>query len=60
MSGVNIFPSAVENIVRRHAGATEFASEVYKAEELDEMEIRIEAADRFPALLSARLDLLTA
>jgi phenylacetate-CoA ligase len=43
--GVNIFPSAVENIVRRHSGITEFAAEVYKAEELDEMEIRIEVAD---------------
>jgi phenylacetate-CoA ligase len=43
--GVNIFPSAVENIVRRHTRVTEFAAEVYRANELDEMEIRIEVED---------------
>lgn len=43
--GVNIFPSAVENIVRRHAGVIEFDADVYRAEELDEMEVRIEVAD---------------
>jgi phenylacetate-CoA ligase len=43
--GVNIFPSAVENIVRRHTRVTEFGAEVYRANELDEMEIRIEVED---------------
>lgn len=43
--GVNIFPSAVENIIRRQKEVIEFAAEVYKMQELDEMEIRIEVAD---------------
>lgn len=43
--GVNVFPSAIENIVRRHTAVAEFAAEVYRTEELDEMEVRIEVAD---------------
>lgn len=40
--GVNVFPSAIENIVRRFPEVGEFAVEVYHERELDEMEIRIE------------------
>lgn len=43
--GVNIFPSAVEDIVRRHAAVMEFACEIYREGELDEIEIRFEPAD---------------
>jgi phenylacetate-CoA ligase len=41
--GVNVFPSAIENIVRRFDGIDEFVIEVYRERELDEMEIRLEA-----------------
>src|SRR5205823_4704253 len=41
--GVNLFPSAIENVVRRFDGVDEFVVEVYRERELDEMEIRLEA-----------------
>ncbi len=53
--GINVFPSAVENIVRRFAEIGEFAVDVYRRQELDEMEIRIEVRDGDPAALSAAL-----
>jgi phenylacetate-CoA ligase len=40
--GVNVFPSSIENIVRRFDGVNEFIVEVYRDREMDEMEIRIE------------------
>jgi phenylacetate-CoA ligase len=40
--GVNLFPSAIENVVRRVDGIDEFAIELYRAQELDELEIRLE------------------
>jgi phenylacetate-CoA ligase len=40
--GVNLFPSAIENLVRRVDGIDEFAIELYRAQELDELEIRLE------------------
>lgn len=40
--GVNVFPSAVENIVRRFPEIGEFAVDVHRRKELDEMEIRVE------------------
>ncbi len=46
--GVNIFPSAIENIIRRHQEIVEFAADVYRNEELDEMEIRIEVIEVDP------------
>ena len=42
--GVNLFPSSIENIVRRFDGVNEFVVEVYREREMDEMEIRIESA----------------
>lgn len=44
---VNVFPSALENIVRRFNGVTEFVVELYREHEMDELEIRLEtlAAD---------------
>lgn len=43
--GVNIFPSAIENIVRRFPEVGEFAVDVCRGNSLDEMKIRIEAID---------------
>lgn len=41
--GVNIFPSAIEDIARRFPNVGEFAVDIYRRHELDEMEIRLEA-----------------
>ncbi len=46
--GVNIFPSAVENLVRRYPEIGEFAVDVYRKEELDVMELRIEVTSGDP------------
>lgn len=40
--GINVFPSAIENIVRRFDDVGEFAVDVYRNKNLDEMEIRVE------------------
>jgi phenylacetate-CoA ligase len=40
--GVNVFPSAIENIVRRFPEVGEFAVNVNRRHELDEMEIQLE------------------
>jgi len=46
--GVNVFPTAVENIVRLFPQVGEFAVTVYREHELDEMEIRIEVTQGEP------------
>jgi phenylacetate-CoA ligase len=43
--GVNIFPSAIEAIVRRFRAVEEFQIEVFRAGELDEVRVLIEAVD---------------
>ena len=43
--GVNIFPSAVENLVRRHSEVGEFAIDVYRRDSLDDLEVRIEVTE---------------
>lgn len=40
--GINVFPSAVENIIRSIPDIGEFAVDVYRARELDDMVIRVE------------------
>jgi phenylacetate-CoA ligase len=40
--GVNVFPSAIENVVRRFVEVSEFAVDVRRRGELDEMELRVE------------------
>jgi len=40
--GVNVFPSAIENIVRRFPEVGEFAVDVCRRGELDEIELRVE------------------
>jgi phenylacetate-CoA ligase len=43
--GVNVFPSAVEGIVRRFAAVDEFQIEVFRERELDEIRLLLEMAD---------------
>jgi phenylacetate-CoA ligase len=43
--GVNVFPSAIENVVRRFPEVGEFAVDVYRRNELDEMEVRLEVSN---------------
>lgn len=43
--GVNVFPSAIENIVRRFP-VDEFVVDVYRELEMDELEVRIECPGR--------------
>lgn len=40
--GVNVFPSAVENLVRKVPQVGEFAIDVYRRDSLDDIEIRVE------------------
>ena len=40
--GVNVYPSAIENIVRGFPEVTEFAVDIYRQGEMDDMKIRIE------------------
>jgi len=40
--GINIFPSAVENIVRRYPEIVEFAIEVYRHREMHELRLKVE------------------
>jgi len=43
--GVNVFPSAIEGIVRRFPAVDEFQIEVFRAGELDEVRVLVEARD---------------
>jgi phenylacetate-CoA ligase len=43
--GVNVFPSAIEGIVRRFAAIEEFQIEVFRHGELDEARVLVEARD---------------
>jgi phenylacetate-CoA ligase len=40
--GINVFPSAIENIVRQFPEVGEFTVDVSRHRELDEMELRVE------------------
>ena len=40
--GVNVYPTAIENLVRRFPEVREFAVDLYRRHELDELEIRVE------------------
>lgn len=51
--GVNVFPSAVENIVRRFPEVGEFAVDIYRQGELDRMEIRVEVNGADPTAVAA-------
>jgi phenylacetate-CoA ligase len=43
--GVNVFPSAIEGIVRRFPAVDEFQIEVYRRSEMDEIRLVVEARD---------------
>jgi len=47
--GVNLFPSQVEDIVRRHGDVGEFVIEHRREREMDEVMVVVEAAPSFPA-----------
>ena len=53
--GVNVFPSAVEGIVRRFAAVDEFQIEVFRAGELDEARVLVEVAGGDAAAVCAAL-----
>ena len=53
--GVNIFPSVVENIVRGVPQVGEFAMDVHRRHELDDMELRIEVVDGDPEAVVAEV-----
>ncbi|MDQ7028263.1 MAG: AMP-binding protein [Ardenticatenia bacterium] len=53
--GVNVFPSAIENIVREFPEVDEFAVEVYRVQEMDELEVKIEVIKGEPDHVAARL-----
>jgi phenylacetate-CoA ligase len=46
--GVNVFPSAIENLVRRVTAVEEFSVEVYQERAMDEMELRVEVVGAEP------------
>src|SRR5437762_1762948 len=43
--GVNVFPSAIENIVRRHPQVVEFAIDVYRRQELLDLSLKVEVEE---------------
>src|SRR5262249_7060365 len=43
--GVNVFPSALEGIVRRFAAVDEFTMEVYRRAEMDEVRLLLEVQE---------------
>ena len=51
--GINVFPSAIENIVRRHQEAGEFHVDIYRKKTLDDMEVKIEIKDADPDALAS-------
>jgi phenylacetate-CoA ligase len=53
--GVNVFPSAIENIVRRHPAVVEYAIEVFRRQEMHELRLKVEldaSADPVSAVAS--------
>jgi phenylacetate-CoA ligase len=52
--GINVFPCAIDNLVRRVSHAGEYAVDVYRRGELDEVQVRVEvgATDEGPNVAS--------
>ena len=46
--GVNVYPSSIENVVRGFAEVTEFAVDVYRRNEMADLEIRLEVMGDAP------------
>ncbi len=55
--GVNLYPSQVEDIVRRHAGIVEFVIEHRRVRQMDEVTLLVECADGAPPLERLGADL---
>jgi phenylacetate-CoA ligase len=55
--GVNLFPSQVEDIVRRHAGVAEFVIEHRNVRQMDEVTVVVELADAGTSLDRLESDL---
>ena len=53
--GINVFPSAIENIVRRHPEVLEFVIEVRRQSEMHELHLKVEI-EGAPAAVIARLN----
>ncbi|MCL5266428.1 MAG: phenylacetate--CoA ligase family protein [Chloroflexi bacterium] len=53
--GINVFPTAIENIVREFSAVEEFSVEVYRKREMDEMEVKIEVVGAEPAAVASAL-----
>jgi phenylacetate-CoA ligase len=49
--GVNVFPSAIENLVRRFPEVAEFAVEVYQERAMDELALRLEIVGAEPEVV---------
>jgi phenylacetate-CoA ligase len=49
--GINVFPSAIENIVRRHPQIVEFAIEVHRRREMHELCLKVEIQDSEAGIL---------
>jgi phenylacetate-CoA ligase len=47
--GVNVYPAAIDDLVRSHIGAAEYEVEIRRDGGLDELLLKIEAADSFEA-----------
>ncbi|MCY3762882.1 MAG: phenylacetate--CoA ligase family protein [Gemmatimonadetes bacterium] len=53
--GTNVYPSAIENVVRRFPQVTEFAVDVRRRSALDELEVRVELDAADPDRLESEL-----
>lgn len=53
--GINVYPSAIENVVRHFSEVGEFAVDVYRRKSLDELEIRIEVRGTGPDAVAASI-----
>ncbi|MBI2528444.1 MAG: phenylacetate--CoA ligase family protein [Candidatus Rokubacteria bacterium] len=51
--GVNVFPSALEGIIRRFPAVVEFMIEVYRRDEMDEVRLLLEIAESQPRQVAA-------
>ena len=53
--GMNVYPSAIENILRQFAEITEFAVDVHRPRAMDEMEVRFETTGGADESMVARV-----
>jgi phenylacetate-CoA ligase len=50
--GVNVYPTAIEAIVRAYPEAQEFQVEVYRVSEMDELEVKVEVVGENPQAIA--------